>query len=543
MGKYNILVVEDEPIVRRGISSIIASFSDKITVVEASTGIEAVDASENFPPDIVIMDIKLPEMDGIKAATIIKRKIPKVKIVILTAYSEFEYAKESVKLGAVDYILKPIDEKSLKKLITRLIEDIETEKEREANIELMKSKLSQILPYTEMKVAYDLLLNNIEDEKQIKQILEAIGIYLLPSTVFVVSIESSSNLFPKDLYNKLLLKEGIYNILKEILKGDYRAFTIPFLHFNEFVIFYSPEEIDKEELKYATLNLGEYIYKEISNRMPFISIYIGIGNTYRDISYVHKSYIEALHAISQGKIKGSKVTHIDDVKVVQEWQISYPSIERELQEYIIKRERDKAISSAKKILEEVYKNSNNNLIIVKSIMLYVMLDSFKIIAKFSKDIEKLMMLQSRYTDGLIQLNSFSDILTWTSLIIEELINLYSETNTKDEIVERAIKFINENYMNDIGLKEVAGYLFVSPYYLSHIFKELTGKTFTEYLTSIRLNRAKELLTVTNLSISDISSMVGYEDTNYFSKIFKKQIGITPSSYRSSAQAELKRDKK
>ena len=533
MGKYNILIVEDEPLVRKGISSIIASLSDKVaSIEEASTGTEAIEVAEKLLPDIVIMDIKLPEMDGLKAATLIRRKFPKVRIVILTAYPEFEYAKEAIKLNAVDYILKPIDEKSLKSLINRLVVDIDEEREKELNIELIKSKLGQILPYAKMRLAYDLILNSIEDEEQIKQILQAIGIYFLPSTVIIVSIGNFTNLSSREVYSNLLLKEEIYSILQERLEKNYKAFVIPF-RFNEFVIFYSPEEADKEEIKSITLNLGEYICKEINNKIPSVLVYVGIGRTYRDISYIHKSYLEAVAAISQRNVKGNKVIYIDDIGEIENWQILCPSREKELQEYIIKREKKQAIDTIQKLLIEIYENFRDNLTMVKSSILYIMVDNFRLIAKLGGDIEKLITLQARYINGLIEINSFSDILTWTSLVVEELISTYSETNTKKEIVEKAIRFINENYTNDISLKEVADYLFISPYYLSHIFKDVTRKTFIEYLTSIKLDRAKELLTTTNLSVSNISLMLNYKDVNYFSKVFKKHTGVTPSQYRTS----------
>jgi len=539
MEKCTLLIVEDEPLVRKGIISIIQSLSDKIGVIEeATTGIDAVEIAKKLSPDIIIMDIKLPEMDGIKASSLIKRISPKVKIIILTAYPEFEYAKEAIKLNVSDYILKPIDEKSLKDLINRLILDISEERKSESEKETMRTRLEQILPYTKMRLAYDLILNDIEDTGKIQQLLRSIGIYFLPSTVLVVSIIDSKKLSSAEVYSSLLLKEEMYRILQDKLEGKYKSFVVPF-RFNEFVIFYSPESTINEEIKSTALSLGRYICREISCKLRSVQICVGIGRNYNDIYYLYRSYLEAIAAISQRDIKGDEVIHIDDVEEIKDWQILCLSREKGVQEYIIKKEKIQAITAIQNLLGEVYKNLNNNLTITKSVALYIMIDNFRVVTKLGGKLERLMSLQARYINGLIELSSFSDIVTWTSLVIEELVDLWANTSNKGEILEKAIQFINEHYADDISLKEISNYLFISPYYLSHIFKKMTKKTITEYITSIRLEKAKELLTATDLPISQISTMTGYKDINYFSKVFKKQLGITPSEYRSSYSKGLR----
>ncbi len=148
-------------------------------------------------------------------------------------------------------------------------------------------------------------------------------------------------------------------------------------------------------------------------------------------------------------------------------------------------------------------------------------------------LEKLLGYNFKYIQELLEIKPVEEIWAWTVKVLDHFIDaVYESRNTKNfKLITEAMEYIKENYNKELTLDEVAQSVFISPYYLSHLFKDELGKTFVEYLTEVRINEAKKLLKNTKKSITRIAEEVGYYDSSYFSKVFKKQEGMTPQQYR------------
>lgn len=465
-----VLIAEDEFLERKAMRKFIEeNFEDTSVIGEAVNGREAIELAAKLEPDIILMDIKMPGINGLEAIEIIKKNHSDSKFIIISAYDSFHYAKQSIGLGVKDYILKPSKKDEMLEVFRRIIHEIKTERENKRNshsiacelwvTKLMKHESSESLAvmqktlYPEMQSGYFFILSEKVE-----------GIELL--------VEKASHLSG----DTVITKEDDHHLV---------------------LLFISKVRRKKTEL----LKVARNLHLLLDSRTL-----IGIGQPYTNITDLPRSFHEAL-------------TAIQDLKHVVHRQYGFGGeVDREFEESVeqmiqgvMEGNEEKAIHA----LSELFRTEPQE---------HLLHELFYRVKHLMDDKQVNMPSQS-----FVHMHTEQE---WIDFIKLCCFNIQLYYKSKDKI-ERAKRYIHEHYQEQITLEEVAQMIQLSSNYFSALFKESCGETFIDYVTTIRMNKAKELLVDQNISLKEICFLVGYKDPNYFSRVFKKQFQVSPKQYKQS----------
>jgi len=534
---YSVLIVDDEALERKGWRMILEKYRpDQVCVAgEARNGKEAVEVAWKTRPNIILMDVKMPGLDGIMASKAIKKFLPDVKIIIISAYDDFAYAHEALQLGAVSYLLKPVQRGDMLDIIDKQLQDLENERKRKAEEEELREALQKMMPYIEIGFLFELLAGNVKSVEEIRERAEFLGIKQLPQVILVVNIDNFVQITRnKKEIERQVLKHKIFERISTVTREWPQSLCIP-LQEDKYGIFLGPQRGEHpEKLRRRAERLAETIRREIESD-PFIytTVTIGVGRTYQEIDDLHLSYKEALRALEYKLYTdGNHVIHIDDVLPYDERIHSYPyTLEKEFISSFRIGDRECALQWLQELLSELLSKTNPALIKTRLLQLLLLLSRQAI--ESGADPEEVGKQDFTYAQELQSKENLNELRKWVVAKVEQLIRLIQESRSQrqENIMKKVINYIHQHYNRDLTLEEVAEAVHFSPCYLSRIFKQMQKVNFIDYLTRVRLEKAKMLLKSSNYSISSISRKVGYQDPKYFSTLFKKHVGCTPSEYR------------
>lgn len=501
MGKYcKVLIVEDEFIMRQGIKHMINWESEGFTIVgEATNGKEALDIIEEVKPNIIISDIVMPILDGVDFSKIVQKKYPEIQIIILSSYDKFEYVKNTLLSGAVDYILKPTLTpsnliKTLKKAVNRI-----------PGMKLIKNDDEY---YHSLIEKYILGYENVLNEKRLLSVF--------PNSCFRILGIDIKSLRGK---NEEWIQEVIGRI-DEFFQCNKEYVSIKSL-INDRILFYTinykvsddKDIVDKIE-KFITNDIwnDNNIFFVITKRFNNIS---DIKNIYNDsfISFVgQKFYYKDVPLLCTDKLVKEKSKKFDFDKFYNEIKI---------------KEFDVAITKVEKYINHAIdtKMDEQKLKSLIKNILYTILVS---IEEYYSNTDK---LRDEYFNIIEQAVNSTLLKECTESIFSELKMILSENVDEEDSIKNILDYINNNYDSYLDLGAISQKFNFNYSYLSSYFSNYCKEGFSEYLNKIRVEKACELLEGNKYYVSEISSMVGYSDHSYFCRVFKKFKGYTPSHYR------------
>lgn len=522
--KYRLVAVDDEEIVLNAIKFIIEKNMDNIELIgTAKNGREAIEAAIRLNPDIMLMDITMPGINGVDAIKEITEHNNNIKFIILSAYEQFEYAKEAVGLGVQDYLLKPINRYKLIDALNEVVKSLEIEHtKRIREIENME-KFQNVLPILEQGFIYSILMNrDYEDEiaryKELFELKEEGG-YIL-----VIEFGEYDNVMLKNKIGSSVKLQKSYNLIREILKFKYKCLVGPAI-INRIIVFISKDvPADEYEFRLETIEMAEYI-AEAAMRKTGVECYIGVGGYYH-LKDLPLSYEEALKALRDND--GQLVTHIKDVKSENSMELEqYNAIGKDLLSAFEAGNEEKTFIYLNKIYDAISAlpthDQPNKCI---EIMVLIYRKAYEMEVKGDTVID-----YSSYLEEMIG-HDKEEIQRWSIRKIKYLISKINEMNTNkvSKAVLEAKRYIDIHYGKELTLEEISRVVSVSPQYFSKLFKEETGFNFIEYLTNSRIEKAKELIKNTQMTMKEVCFEVGYNDPNYFSRLFKKIVGVSPTDY-------------
>jgi two-component system response regulator YesN len=537
---YSILIVDDEVLERSGWKMIIQRYlSDRVCAAgEAKNGREAVELAWKTKPDIILMDVKMPGIDGIEASKAIKKFLPDVKIIIISAYDDFAYAHEAIQLRAVNYLLKPVQRGDMLSVIDRQLQELDNERKKKVEEEELRKALQRMMPYIEIGFIYELLAGNINSTAKIRERADFLDIKQLPQVILVANIDNfAQHTRNQKEIERQVLKQRVFEKITEVAREWLQSICIP-LQEDKFGILLGPQRDDEtpEKLRRRAERLAETIRKGIEND-PFINttVTIGIGRVYREIDNLHLSYEDALRALEYKLYTdGNQVIHIDDVIPYDDRVHSYPyTQEKKLITSFRIGDSESALQQLEVLLDELLSKTNNNPIILKTWLLQLLLVLSHQAIDSGADPEEVGKLDLTCAQELQSKESLHELREWMVGKAEHLLRLIRESRSQrqEKTMREVVGYIHQNYHRDLNLEEVAEAVYFSPCYLSRVFKQMLKVNFIDYLTQVRLEKAKMFLKDSNCSISGIGRKVGYQDPKYFSTLFKKHVGCTPSEYR------------
>ena len=533
-----VFLVEDEFVMREGIKNNIDWNSHGYEFCgEASDGELAFPLIQKLNPDIVITDIKMPFMDGLELSRLIKKELPFTEIIILSGYEEFEYAKEAIKIGVSQYLTKPINGEELLREVDLLSEKIsEKRKEREIREKYVREMEENFLG--ERKNLFQYLVTGSKSMSELLEISDKLNIDLSAIWYRVALVKIQSMNHARDEYSNSLVQ--IEQKLKAI-DADRGLLVFDRNLEGQALIFKADtrEELEKIQNDY----LGKM--RDLLGDYKQIRYFVGIGMPVNRLSELPSSFEQASHAFAHRYlVKESCICNYEEMEQNvyhdEEFNISNVNPKQldrsKLREFLKFGDREEVTY----FVEEYFKDLGPNAMKSNMFRQYIILDAYFCVVDFldSLQFQKDELEPLDVTSGILQ--SEETAINYVIRIIEKALELREKTasNRYGSIVDEVMKYIDKNYADeDLSLNVLASHVNFSPNHLSMVFSQQTGKTFIKYLTDFRMNKAKELLRCTGKRSSEISLEVGYKDPHYFSYLFKKTQGMTPTQYRGGKSQE------
>lgn len=543
---YKLILVDDEEEVRRGILKKIEWENIGFEVVgEAENGMEAMEIAEKTIPDVVITDIKMPFMDGLKLAEQLSARYPTVKIIVLTGFDEFEYAQKAIKLSIFDYVLKPVSSKELIDILIKLKHQLDKEIAEKEDISVLIKNYNESLPIIKEKFMNSLIINNeSEDEILKKSANYNIDLKGRGYIVSVISADSKSYDSPMNEESGAistwekgeLFKCAILDMSEEIV-NKYKLGII-FFHDEKFVIISVSKEQSKDEALEKTITILEEIKQTLEKYLK-ITVTIGVGTYVDNVTYIKNSYKVALSALDYRLVLGgNRIIFIEDIEPQTENKIIFDEYkERELITSIKAGTEDEINNVLDKLFNYVSSSKSS----IKDSQVYLMemlITVLKAAKESNADMENVFGGNMNLFMTLDNMKDIDEIKEWMKEICIKTMKyiIKDRQDTSKALVRKAKDYVNNSYYeSDITINKICNYLHISPTYFSFIFKKETKTTFINYLTDIRMESAKELLRTTSMKTFEIAEKIGYSEPNYFSYCFKKKFDMSPSEYRNSAK--------
>lgn len=538
MNEIKVFLVEDEMVIRRGIkNSIDWEKEGYIFCGEASDGELAYPMIIKEKPDILITDIRMPFMDGLELCKLVKKELPNIKILILSGYDEFDYAKEAIRLGVTEYLLKPISSGKLLEALNGVSESIRREKEDKDLVRKYMEEMRENTEHEKQKFFEQMIAGNLsmadalETGKKYEMNLSA-GMYNLLLFRFTLGEENRKS--------GELLGEAEYAIEKLTERLEYVFEFQRGVEGWAFLLMADNEEQMSERVKELSKDL-----EEIMKNYSTIAYFGGIGQPVARLRELEESFREAERALAaRFTMELNRIISVEDIRMAQTVDTlddieitSFGEIEKTrtmLEKFLNNGAEDEIDEFVDVYINELPEEN------LKSVLMrqYIIMDAYIVMMSFCEKIEGIegeMQAQSEELKNSMKTSqTLEEIKNYIRMLLKKIIGVRDTISGRrySDIIEIAKDQIRKTYMSDeISLNTIAAEVGMSPSYFSSIFSKEMGKTFVEYLTEIRMDRAKELLMCSSMKTSEIGYEVGYKDPHYFSYIFKKTQNCTPKEFR------------
>jgi two-component system, response regulator YesN len=529
------IIADDEDLVREGIKNIIDWHQYDIDIIgEASDGKEAYELCIELKPDILFTDIRMPFMDGLEVAQKLKNENIELKVIIFSGMQEFNYAKTAVEINADGYILKPLDVRELNSVVKKVADKITTEKSREEKFEKLREQLKENMAAAREKFLRSLLLGGFTSKEEIE---EKLNYFESPFDgdqsliVAILAIDDYGSI--KESYlekDKQLLSLAVTNIIDEAVNTKTKG-TSFYMNENEFVFIFNWSENETEALN----SMFEGISSEIE-RLLDITVSIGVSSVINNVFEAARGFKECMNALQYKFYTGKKsILNISDVH--ENFNKTEYSDVYETESKLVNLIKLGDVLETKKLVNEMFcrlKEGNTyKMEYIQSICSEIVLIISRALYELEESLDDIICDKVKILDTIQDVENIFKLESYVEDIFVKIAKYFSKKYIRknDKVVSDIKDIICKEYMTDISVNKIAQMVYLSPNYISLIFKKETGETITDCLTKIRIDRAKSLLKDTELLIQQVSEMVGYEDASYFSKVFKKVTGIHPLKYR------------
>ncbi len=535
MSLYRIILADDEEEVRKGIIRKIDWTGLGFEVVgDAGNGQDAWEMIEQLEPDVVMTDIRMPYMDGLTLSAKIRKKYPSMKILIFSGYDDFEYAKQAIKLKVTEYILKPVNMEELTEILSRVKDSLDDEIEQRRNVNLLRENYRKNLPIIRELFFNDLVRGSVPEESARLKLQEyevdILGARKWVAAVVHVEAEESKEGQAISFHQEQeLIPISVKQLVEDSLNGYFR-----FAVFNSTVGITIIAAIDEGNTQTGFIDLLGEICKE-ARRILEVTVTIGVGHSGQTLEEIQKSYQSAVDALGYKSIAGKGGTiYINDMEPVNRGKLQLDEKEEAELVSAIKFGTQATIEEAVRRIAERMDDARVHANQYRIYMLSIMNSLARLTQQYDMDLGQIFGVED-YSLQLMpdgqERDEFTSWLISAACRMNKAMN-WQRDNTTRNVISKAKRYIQENYRNpDLSVEMICRELHLSQAYFSTMFKKETGQTYIAYLTEIRLNRAVELLNETNDKTYVIAQKVGYQEQNYFSYVFKKRFGVSPTKFR------------
>lgn len=541
-----IFLAEDEVIVRETIKRMIPWEDLGFELVgEAADGEMALPLLLRQKPDLLITDIKMPFMDGLTLAKVAKKEIPGLKVVILSGYDDFNYAKQAINIGVEDYLLKPITKNALIERLTEIRSRYEHEKTQKEYYEKFHREM-QAYEKNSSRDFFEALVRGSMDMMEIYRRSEKLGLDIVAEAynvlIFTMNCEEDFS-GQREGYSEWEAES--LELLEEFFSENTSAMLFRCNIFSYGVLIKGQKETIEENTRSCVSEIQRILDRKEQKRQWFVAA----GEPVERLSQIQKSYYSASRAFSQRYLYDENILYYDEMasmekKNVTEDDSTYlqkvdvnalnPVI---LQKFLSNGLLEETENFVKDYFYAIGQEPLESLVFRNYVTLNVRFSVMSFLKEIGCDTRT---LEQEDTEDVLSESSKSleNAIAYAEKIISQAIALRDQNsgNKNRSILKTAVDFIDSHYMEeDMSLNKAANAANVSANHFSALFSQNMGQTFIEYLTNLRMNKAKEYLRCTSMRSSEIAGEIGYKDAHYFSYLFKKTQGMTPSDYRKARE--------
>lgn len=543
-----IFLAEDEVVVRETIKRMIPWEELGFELVgEAADGEMALPLLIRQQPDLLITDIKMPFMDGLTLARLAKKEIPGLKVVILSGYDDFNYAKQAIGIGVEDYLLKPITKNALIERLSEIRSRYEHEKTQKEYYEKFQREM-QAYEKNSSRDFFEALVDGSMDMMEVYKRAEKLGLDIVAEAynvlIFTMNCDEDFS-GQRDEYSSWEAES--LELLENFFAGHSSAMLFRSNIFSYGVLLKGQRETIEENTRACVDEIRKILSRQDGRREWFLAV----GQSVDRLSQIQKSYHTASRAFSQRYLYDENILYYDEMETMEhpggqaetednaylqkvDVNALNPAI---LQKFLSNGLQEETENFVKDYFYAIGQEPMESLVFRNYVILNVRFSVISFIKGLGCDTNE---MESADTEEVLAESgkNMESAIAYAKKMISQAIEIRDQNsgNKNRSILKTAVDFIDSHYMEeDISLNTVANVANVSSNHFSALFSQNMGQTFIEYLTTLRMNKAKELLRCTGMRSSEIAGEIGYKDAHYFSYLFKKTQGMTPSDYRKARE--------
>ena len=543
-----IFLAEDEVVVRETIKRMIPWEELGFELVgEAADGEMALPLLIRQQPDLLITDIKMPFMDGLTLARLAKKEIPGLKVVILSGYDDFNYAKQAIGIGVEDYLLKPITKNALIERLSEIRSRYEHEKTQKEYYEKFHREM-QAYEKNSSRDFFEALVGGSMDMMEVYKRAEKLGLDIVAEAynvlIFTMNCDEDFS-GQRDEYSSWEAES--LELLENFFAGHSSAMLFRSNIFSYGVLLKGQRETIEENTRSCVDEIRKILSRQDGRREWFLAV----GQSVERLSQIQKSYHTASRAFSQRYLYDENILYYDEMETMEhpggqaetednaylqkvDVNALNPAI---LQKFLSNGLQEETENFVKDYFYAIGQEPMESLVFRNYVILNVRFSVISFIKGLGCDTNE---MESADTEEVLAESgkNMESAIAYAKKMISQAIEIRDQNsgNKNRSILKTAVDFIDSHYMDEeISLNTVANVANVSSNHFSALFSQNMGQTFIEYLTTLRMNKAKELLRCTGMRSSEIAGEIGYKDAHYFSYLFKKTQGMTPSDYRKARE--------
>ena len=537
MSLYSVLMVDDEREVIEVIMRRLNWEELGFTICgSAGNGAEALEMAEELQPDVVMTDIKMPYMDGLELTRRLRSLYPDIRVIIFSGFDEFEYAKEAIRLGAEEYLLKPIDSAEIRRVFEKIKRQLDEDRDRRRSVERLEEYYMKSLPLLRENFFLSLIDGHIPEEK-LRDYMEDYQVRLEGPLFIIAVIHVSASEIPRDMTPRLL-SFSVRELAEDYFRERWNSYVF---HYRGNIILLS-QLSSPDKVSAYTDDCDRFC--RLARRSCRAVVTVGISGAVERIHELPAAYEGAREALSYRIIYGTgQAINIREIAPEREQVVSrYDETLEEIFKQIRMGKEEELREGIDVFVDRIGRSGLRE---YRVTLMDLLSGLYHFCLSNEIDIEQLSPEpESRHEDVysyLRQLDTADDLKNWLTVICGRALALMREQRASKtrSFVSRALDFVRDHYSDaDLDLEMVCSNLGVSAAYFSTVFKKETGSTFINYLTDHRMKEARRLIDEEDEKTYIIAMKVGYADPNYFSYVFKKKYGMSPTKYRKTRDSKV-----